>query len=78
MTHKQIITRLMKTKKINEPELSRLLGKKSNASVWKWLHKNDDMQLKTFLALLDVLGMEAVIRPKGKFRTKYHLTEKEE
>ena len=75
MTSKQIVEALMKKNKVNEPMLARALGYKSNASTWKFLHKNQDLKVNTFLKLLDILGMECVVRPKGKYRTKYKLTE---
>ena len=78
MTDKEIIQELMKKNRINEPKLAQMSGYKSNASIWKFLHKNQGIKVGTFLRLLDKLGMECVVRPKGKYRTKYKLTEGEE
>ena len=74
MTYKEILTKEMKRQQISEPEFTKMLGFSSNSMVWRPLHKEQDMKVGRFLLFLDALGFEVVIRPKGKFRTKYRLT----
>ena len=74
MTYKEILTKEMKRQKISEPEFARKLGFSSNCLVWRPLHKEKDMKIGRFLTFLDALGLEVVVRPKGKHRKKYTLT----
>lgn len=74
MTYKEILTKEMKRQQISEPEFTKMLGFSSNSMVWRPLHKEQDMKVGRFLLFLDALGFEVVIRPKGKYRSKYKLT----
>lgn len=74
MTYREIITKELKRQKINEPAFCKILGFSSNSMVWRPLHKEKDMKVGRFLLFLDALGLEVVVRRKGKVRTKYKLT----
>lgn len=74
MTYREIITKELERHKLNEPAFTKLLGFSSNSMVWRPLHKEKDIKLGRFLTFLDALGLEVVVRPKGKYRTKYRLT----
>ena len=78
MTDKQIIYKLMKSRKVNIAQTARLANAKSNTYVWKRLKQSKSFKVNDFLHLLDAFGMECVVRPKGKYRTKYRLTREEE
>lgn len=74
MTYREIIIKELERQHINEPAFCKMLGFSSNSMVWRPLHKEKDMKVGRFLTFLDALGFEVVVRPKGKFRTKYRLT----
>lgn len=78
MTASQVIRSLMKKKKMSIANLANAMGYKSRASVAVKFYRDKDYKVSHFLRTLDVLGYECVIREKGKYRTKYKLTEKEE
>ena len=78
MTDKEIILDLLKRKKLTEVQLKDMVGYKHQSDIWKRLHKSKSIKVCVFLKMLDALGMECVVRPKGKYRTKYKLTGGEE
>lgn len=78
MTAIQIIKRVMKIRKVNATQLSSAMGYKSNASVSIKFTRDKDYKVKQFIKTLDAMGYECVVREKGKYRTKFRLTEDEE
>lgn len=78
MTAAQVIKKLMKKKKLSNAELANRMGYKSRASVAVKFYRDQDYKVKPFLRTLDAMGYECVIREKGKYRTKFKLTEDEE
>lgn len=78
MTAMQVIKKIMRSRKMNTKQLASAMGYKSNASVSIKFTRDKDYKVKPFLRTLDALGYECVIREKGKYRTKYKLTEDDE
>lgn len=74
MTYKEIIFKELQRQHKSEPDLQRALGITSNSTIWRPLHEQQDIKLGKFLAFVDALGFEVIVRPKGKKRTKYFLT----
>ena len=78
MRDRDIIKDILRRKKLSEVQLKDMMGYKYQSDIWKRLHQSKSIKVGVFLDILDVLGYEVVVRPKGKYRTKYKLTEGEE
>ena len=78
MTDKEIIRTLMAKQQLNSSQVGRLLGFDTGNPVLKRMNYSRSLKVYDFLCLLDVLGFEAVVRPKGARRTKYKLTKRSE
>lgn len=78
MTYIQIIRKEMEKRKLNCAELTEKCGYVRNNRGWRIANGKTRIKLCDFLHVMDCLGYEVVVRPKGKYRTKYKLTEGEE
>ena len=71
----EIIRAIMKRKKITQySDLCEMItGKREvNTTYWRFI-KGEGSKLDTFLTIIDALGYEVIVRPKGKFRPRYFL-----
>lgn len=75
MTAQEIIRSIMAKKKI--PTINDLnmvvSGKKHSTTNWRFMAGRSKGSIDKFLEILDALGYEVVVRPKGKYRPKYIL-----
>lgn len=79
MTASEIIKAIMKKKKIRSyKDLNVLVGgSPKNTTYWR-VATGKSAKVNTLLTILDALGYEVVVRPKGKYRPKYNLTKEGE
>ena len=75
MTSSEIIKAIMNKKKIRQYKDLNILvgGSPKNTTYWR-VATGKSAKVNTLLTILDALGYEVVVRPKGKYRPKYTLT----
>lgn len=78
MTYLEIIHEEMRKKSLTSKDVTRLCGYSHDSKAWRIVTGNVHIKIRDFLHVMDCLGYEVVVRPKGKYRTKYKLTEGEE
>lgn len=77
MTDKQIIEKELIRQRKTNADIAHYLHVDNNY-VWKRINRSRSYKVCDFIRFLDALGMECIVRPKTKFRTKYKVTIEEE
>lgn len=64
MTPSEIVYKMLKDTNTTQTELARRLGVRSQGSISNRLTRSKSMTVENFIAMVDALGYEMVIRPK--------------